>query len=66
LILLAVKTLAEVIQPDGSTRWEMVELDEAAQAKPEPPAEDKPKRTRKATVEPASYEAPETTETPEF
>lgn len=44
----------------------MVELDEAAQAKPEPPAEDKPKRTRKATVEPASYEAPETTETPEF
>jgi hypothetical protein len=44
----------------------MVELDEAAQAKPEPPAEDKPKRTRKATAEPASYEAPETTETPEF
>lgn len=44
----------------------MVELDEAARAKPEPPAEEKPKRTRKATVEPASYEAPEIPETPEF
>ena len=65
---MAVKTLAEVIQPDGSTRWEMVELDEAARSKPKAPpvAEQKPKRTRKATAEPASYEAPETTETPEF
>jgi hypothetical protein len=61
-----VKTLAEVIQPDGSTRWEMVELDEAAQVKPEPVVEEKPKRTRKTSAEPASFEAPEITETPDF
>jgi hypothetical protein len=61
-----VKSLAEVVQPDGSTRWELVEMDEAAQKKAEPAVEEKPaKRSRKATVEPTSLE-PQTTETPEF
>ena len=60
------KSLAEVVQPDGSTRWELVEMDEAAQKKAEPVAEEKPvKRSRKAAAEPASFEPP-TTETPDF
>jgi hypothetical protein len=59
-----VKSLDYVQQPDGSFRWEMVEMDEAARAaKPEP---EKPTRRapKKAISEPVHVEP--TTETPEF
>jgi hypothetical protein len=59
-----VKSLDYVQQPDGSFRWEMVEMDEAARAaKPEP---EKPARraSKKAISEPVFVEP--TTETPEF
>ena len=58
------KSLDYVQQSDGSFRWEMVELREAAQdAKPEP---EKPVRraTKKVTSEPVFVESP--IETPEF
>jgi hypothetical protein len=46
-----VESLAEVLQPDGSTRWELVSLTEAS-IHPEKQEEEKPaKRSRKATVE---------------
>jgi hypothetical protein len=46
-----VESLAEVLQPDGSTRWELVSLTEAS-LHPEKQEEEKPtKRSRKATVE---------------
>lgn len=58
------KTLAEVLQPDGTTRWEMVELDEAARTPVPAPVEEKPiKRTRKVEAPSASFEP---TETPDF
>ncbi len=58
------KTLAEVLQPDGTTRWEMVELDEAAQKPAAASAEEKPaKRTRKTEAAPTSVEY---SETPDF
>jgi len=59
-----VKSLDYVQQPDGTFRWEMVEMDEAARApKPEP---EKPARkaVKKATSE--SVFVTETPETPEF
>ena len=44
-------SLAEVLQPDGSTRWELVSLTEAS-IHPDKQEEEKPaKRSRKATVE---------------
>jgi hypothetical protein len=61
-----VKSLAEVVQPDGSTRWELVEMDEASQKKATAPvAEEKPvKRTRKVAA--PVFSVDETPETPEF
>jgi len=59
-----VKSLDYVQQSDGSFRWEMVEMDEAARAaKPEP---EKPVRraTKKVISEPVFVEP--LTETPEF
>ncbi len=45
------ESLAEVLQPDGSTRWELVSLTEAS-IHPEKQEEEKPaKRSRKAAVE---------------
>lgn len=58
------KSLDYVQQPDGSFRWEMVEMDEAARAaKPEP---EKPARKsfRKTTSEPVFVEP--TTESSDF
>lgn len=58
------KTLAEVPQPDGTTRWELVELCEVPCTTAMEPAEEKPaKRTRKVEAAPASFEP---SETPEF
>ena len=58
------KTLAEVLQPDGTTRWEMVELDESARQPAAAPVEEKPaKRTREAEATPAPVEY---SETPDF
>ncbi len=58
-----VKSLAEVTQPDGSTRWELIELREAAPAAKAPEkVEEKPKRTRKVSLEPVI----QPTETPDF
>jgi hypothetical protein len=47
-----VKSLDYVQQPDGSFRWEMVELDESARtAAPAPaPQESKPTRTKRRTT----------------
>jgi hypothetical protein len=57
-----VKSLAEVVQPDGSTRWELVELSEAGKTPAEPFVAEKPaKRSRKSFAEPASFE-PDTTD----
>ena len=54
------KSLAEVVQPDGSTRWELVELSEAGRPTAPPPAPEKPaKRVRKAPAEPTFFD-PET------
>jgi hypothetical protein len=59
-----VKTLAEVLQPDGTTRWEMVELTEAVRTPVAEPVEEKPaKRTRKVEAPAASFEP---SETPDF
>jgi malate/lactate dehydrogenase len=59
-----VKTLAEVLQPDGTTRWEMVELVETVRKPAAEVIEEKPvKRTRKIEAAPASFEP---SETPEF
>ncbi len=60
------KHLDKVLQPDGSYKWELVELRACdLYEKDKPPAEEeKPaKRSRKAT---ADFEATETPETPEF
>jgi len=61
-----VKSLDYVQQPDGSFRWEMVEMDEAARAAKAEPAPEKPARKagKKATSEPAFVT--ETPEIPEF
>ena len=60
------KHLDKVLQPDGSYKWELVELracDLYEKDKP-PVEEEKPaKRGRKAT---ADFEPTETPETPEF
>ena len=60
------KSLDYVQQPDGSFRWEMVEMDEAARAAKPEPAPEKPVRrvTKKAISEPVFVEP--TTETPDF
>lgn len=57
------KSLDYVQQPDGSFRWEMVDLREAA---PVDPAPEKPVRrtTKKVVSEPVSVDEP--TETPDF
>ena len=52
------KSLAEVPQSDGSTRWELVEMDESARQKAEIPVEEKPTRARKVSLEPSSFESP--------
>ena len=58
------KSLDYVQQPDGSFRWELVEMDEAARTPA--PAPEKPvrKSARKAVVEPVF--AVEPTETPDY
>jgi hypothetical protein len=59
-----VQTLAEVLQPDGTTRWELVDLCEVPRTAAMEPAEEKPvKRTRKTEASPASFEP---SETPDF
>ena len=58
------KSLDYVQQPDGSFRWEMAEMDEAAKApavEPEKPAR---RSNKKAISEPVFVD--ETPETPEF
>lgn len=56
------KSLAEVVQPDGSTRWELIELREQFDT-PEVVVEEKPvKRTRKSTPAPVELEPTETFE----
>jgi hypothetical protein len=60
-----VKSLAEVVQPDGSTRWELVELSEAGLTPAPTPVEEKPaKRTRKVAT--PVFSVDETPQTPEF
>jgi hypothetical protein len=61
-----VKSLDYVQQPDGSFRWEMVEMDEAARAAKTEPAPEKPSRkvSKKVTSEPLFVEP--VTETPDF
>lgn len=57
------KHLAEVLQPDGTTKWELVELRASELYDKDKPAtveEEKPKRTRKATFD--TLETPETTD----
>jgi hypothetical protein len=57
-----VESLAEVLQPDGSTRWELVSLTEAS-IHPGKQEEEKPtKRSRKATVESIYVEPTEKTD----
>jgi hypothetical protein len=58
------KHLVEVPQPDGTSKWELVELRASELYEKDKPAaeDDKPKRTRKVSLEPT----PETTETPDF
>lgn len=57
------KSLDYVQQPDGSFRWELVDLREAAPIDPVP---DKPVRrtTKKVVTEPVFVDEP--TETPDF
>lgn len=54
------KSLDYVQQPDGSFRWEMVEMDEAARAAKAEPAPEKPARKagKKATSEPVFVDEP--------
>ncbi len=60
------KSLDYVQQPDGSFRWEMVEMDEAARAAKAEPAPEKPARrvNKKVISEPVFVEP--VTETPDF
>ena len=53
-------SLDRVLQPDGSYKWQLVELREA-----QPEAAKPVRKTRKAKAEEPA-EAPETTETPEI
>ena len=57
------KSLDYVQQPDGSFRWEMVELDEAARAAKAEPASEKPARKagKKATSEAVFVDQPTST-----
>lgn len=54
------KSLDYVQQPDGSFRWEMVEMDEAARTAKAEPAADKPARkaSKKATSEAVFVDEP--------
>lgn len=57
------KSLDYVQQPDGTFRWEMVEMDEAARA-PKPTPEKTIRKTPKKVSEPVFVEEP--TESPDF
>lgn len=58
------KSLDYVQQPDGSFRWEMVDLDEAARTPAPAPVKPVRKTARKAVAEPVF--TVELTETPDY